>query len=118
MKEGVKGVVSYGLPAFGSIVGALSTPVHPVFGAAAGGSVGSGISKLLGFGDYKVTTNSLVPLPMGAPVPSFGDISNATRVKHREYIADVTAVGGTAFTLTSYAINAALASTFPWLVYL
>jgi len=72
------------------------------------------IGRVFGRGDYKVKYNSLQAMPMGAPVPSFGDMKDATRVCHREYICDITA-NGTPFTLQSFSVNAGLATTFPWL---
>lgn len=86
---------------------------HPV----AGRMLGSGISKLLGWGAYEVRANSLMGknLDEGAQIPSFGNLTHSTRVRHREFIRDITAVGGTTFTNLSFPINAGLKTTFPWL---
>lgn len=49
-------------------------------------------------------------------VPEFGTMGNATRVRHREYIGDVTVPASPlAFTNTSYVINPGDFTTFPWL---
>jgi hypothetical protein len=86
---------------------------HPI----AGGLLGSGISKLLGWGSYEVRANSLMgkQLDEGAQIPSFGNMTYSTRVRHREFIGDITANGGLVFTNTSYALNPALETSFPWL---
>jgi len=83
---------------------------------APGAALGSAISNLVGFGDYKVNYNALVPLPMGQPVPSFGDMRNATIIEHREYIQDiiVPAVPAT-FTNIAFPINPGQSRTFPFL---
>jgi hypothetical protein len=86
---------------------------HPI----AGGLLGKGISKLLGWGAYEVRANSLMgkQLDEGPQVPSFGNMTHSTRVRHREFIGDITANGGLVFTNTSYPINAGLEASFPWL---
>lgn len=92
-----------------------------VLGGALGGTggalMGKGISKLIGFGDYSVKSNSLFKLDMGAQVPQFGNMTNGTIVCHREFITDIIepANNGGAFTLRNFYINPGLAGTFPWL---
>nr|QKV51157.1 putative capsid protein [Crucivirus sp.] len=87
------------------------------WGESLGSWAGSKLAGLVGFGDYKLNENSLVPLDMGTPVPSFDNISNAAIVTHREYIQDIIepASNAGAFTLTNFNINVGLARTFPWL---
>lgn len=86
-------------------------------GSAAGGLLGNTISKLVGFGDYKVMENTLVKdIDMGHSIPAFGDQSAGTVIRHREFLADVRAPASTAFNLTfRIPINPGLASSFPWL---
>jgi len=89
-------------------------------GGKIGGYLGKGLSRILGFGDYTVTSNSLVKEGMaiapGEAVPSFGVIGHATRVRHREYIGDVLVPSDPlAFSNTSYTINPGNTTTFPWL---
>jgi hypothetical protein len=85
-------------------------------GASLGGALGNTISKLVGFGDYKVHQNTLVSdIDMGTTVPSFGDMANGTVIRHREYIADIISPGNTGFNVTTYPVNPGLASVFPWL---
>jgi hypothetical protein len=86
-------------------------------GSAAGGLLGNTISKLVWFGDYKVMENTLVKdIDMGHSIPSFGDQSGGTVIRHREFLADVRAPASTAFNLTfRISVNPGLASSFPWL---
>lgn len=106
----------------GGTAGMLLGPPGAAYGAAAGGilggaggyAAGRGVSQLVGSGAYAVRSNSLM-VDEGQPVPMFGDMSQATRVKHREYIADIFATGSSAFRLQNYFVNPGLESTFPWL---
>lgn len=50
---------------------------------------------------------------MGTSVATFGNRGNCVVVRHREYIGDVSST--IAFTNTTYSINPALSTTFPWL---
>jgi len=106
----------------GSLAGARYGMPKPgaAIGARLGGYLGSGISKLVGFGDYAVENNSLaksgMAIPPGEAVPSFGVMGHATRVRHREYLGDIAAPASpTVFTNTSYTINPGNSLTFPWL---
>jgi len=92
---------------------------NPAFGA----SIGRGASKLLGFGDYEIQSNSLMPgldSSSSPPVPLFGKNGRrAVRVQEREYLGDIFSGalvnGSSVFNVTSYPINPAQFSTFPWL---
>jgi hypothetical protein len=89
-------------------------------GGKLGGFLGKGMSRILGFGDYTVTHNSLVKEGMaiapGEAVPAFGVIGHATRVRHREYIGDIVIPSSpTEFVSSSYTINPGNSTTFPWL---
>lgn len=72
-----------------------------------------GLSSIMGSGDYKVGKNTL--LVDGVPQFSSKAGGRYTRVRHREYIADITtsATPGS-FKIDKFAINPALASTLPW----
>ena len=84
-------------------------------GATIGGALGNQVAKMTGFGDYAISYNSFM-MPEGSPVPSFGNMSQATIVRHREYIKDITGPSvGAAFTLYSFPINPGNPKTFPWL---
>lgn len=64
--------------------------------------------RIVGFGDYKVSNNSL----SGAgSVPTFGN--DEIRVTRKEYLGDVMSTTG--FFSTSYPINVGNTQTFPWL---
>jgi len=104
-------------------IAASSLVPHPAAagaGASAGRYLGSQISRILGFGDYSVTSNTLSTVGKaimpGESVPDFGVKGNETRVRHREYLNDIVVPSSpTAFTNLSYTINAGDTATFPWL---
>lgn len=73
-------------------------------------SAGSFLGRITGMGAYRVQRNSL--LTDSGP-PMFGTGGAGTRIRHREFLGDIT--GSTAFALTSYAINPGMSTTFPWL---
>lgn len=93
-------------------IGGLAGPV--------GRSLGKGIGRIIGSGDYVVSGNSLsrssaVTLGHGS-VPSFavqGD--GSIRVTHREYIGNVVSGPANTFSLSAYVLNPGLIQTFPWL---
>lgn len=104
----------------GGIAANAMAPGSGVAGAAAGRYLGSQISRILGFGDYTVQSNSLSSVGKaimpGEAVPDFGIRGNETRVRHREYLHDIVVPASpTAFTNSSYTINAGDSYTFPWL---
>lgn len=109
---------------FGSGAGGIAAnaivPGSGAVGSSAGRYLGSQISRILGFGDYTVQSNSLSnvgkAIMPGEAVPDFGIRGNETRVRHREYLQDILVPSSaTAFTNTSYTINAGDTYTFPWL---
>lgn len=77
---------------------------------AVGSLVGGAIGRITGHGDYNITQNSILH---GSQIPSFAHGVNSVRVKHREYIGDISSTTG--FINTLYPINPGLSSTFPWL---
>jgi len=87
-----------------------------------GASAGSSLSKLLGYGDYQLKSNSLMSGISSSGrkstlAPTFSsDGRRGIRVADREYLGDIVSsstVG--AFNLQSYRINPADPYTFPWL---
>jgi len=84
-------------------------------GGKIGSFIGSGAQSLFkhitGFGDYKISGNSL----MAGQVPMVSNVATAggTIVRHREYIGDI--IPSTNFTLTSFSINPGNTDLFPWL---
>lgn len=91
---------------------ALGNVVMPGAGGSIGGMLGSGLgwafNKITGMGDYKVKMNTLVK---SSPVPQFGP--NCIRIKHKEYLGDLSSTTG--FTNTAYAVNPGVKLSFPWL---
>jgi len=79
-------------------------------GGIVGGLGGSIISRLTGFGEYKLNSNTVLA---GATVPTFMNHGDGVEISHREFIADIT--GTSAFTLTAFALNPGLVTTFPLL---
>lgn len=65
--------------------------------------------NILGWGDYSLARNSI----MGTSVPTMHGSRDSVRIRHREYITDLTMTP--AFTTTTYSINPGLSATFPWL---
>lgn len=75
-------------------------------------SQGAGwLSDILGMGDYDIKGNSLMKGTTG--VPTFSESAHTVRIRHREYLGDIT--GSTGFSVRSYSINPGLEATFPWL---
>lgn len=105
----------------GTTLGAMSNvPGASIAGGYLGGKLGSGIARILGFGDYSVSANTLShtggQLSEGTPIPSFVNRGHETRVCHREYITDVVVPSSaTVFSNTAYTINPGDSTTFPWL---
>lgn len=104
----------------GGSAGAAAGPLGAFTGAAGGMSAGYGagdtISSILGMGDYSVKYNSLIPMKMGTPVPTFGDLRQATVIRHREFIKDIVIPATPAnFSNEVFVVNPGNAKTFPWL---
>jgi len=79
-----------------------------------GAEAGRLFRHLTGFGDYKVSRNSLVP--GSDSLPTFGNTLAGTRVTHREFLFDVitSALPGQ-FSIETIPIQPALLGSFPWL---
>jgi len=83
-------------------------------GSAFGSSAGDVIARLTGFGDYVIHENTLLEKPDNQTVPTFMSTSEGMRIKHREFIADIT--GSSDFTTQSFqSVNPLNATLFPWL---
>jgi len=85
-------------------------------GASAGTSLGASISRWLGSGDYKVSTNSIVnrSLKSSDGIPSMHCSSQTIVVRHKEFVTEVR--GNTSFTVqNSFSINPGNTQLFPWL---
>lgn len=83
----------------------LGGPVGGQLGLAAGKL----ISRITGFGDYKVSKNSIT---MGNSVPTFLTKDGGMEMCHREFLFDV--VGSTGFVNRSVALNPGLLESFPF----
>lgn len=86
-------------------------------GSTMGASAGALLSKLVGFGDYKVSNsvkvNSITNAPGTSGLPTFDIQSHGVRIRHKETLGYVT--GSTSFSSKEYPLNVAQSSTFPWL---
>lgn len=92
----------------------IGTYLGGPLGGMVGGFLGDTASTLMGLGRYKLKKNSLTRYYDQIPNMHSGDQSVVIRKK--EYIGDViTAATVGAFSATSYAINPANNSLFPWL---
>jgi hypothetical protein len=82
-----------------------------------GRSAGEGMSKLLGFGDYEIVSNSLMKSVGGQMVvPKFDNKgTNGIRVREREFLGDVVSGPAGTFKNTSFYITPNNAACFPWL---
>jgi len=116
----VSGALSSGVKALAPKAGAfLGSLVGGAPGALAGSKLGSKVSSLLGFGDYKISANSLIPGLQNmeaAIVPKFATGNNSVRIRERECLGDIfSASQANTFNLQSFPLNPANPSTFPWL---
>jgi hypothetical protein len=98
---------------YGASAGSYFGPYGTAVGSALGGIAGGTIGLITGHGDYTVQSNSLTN--PGQQIPSFDSQGrHCVRVKHREYIGDLT--GSTSpFTNVSYSFNPGNKYLFPWL---
>jgi len=75
-----------------------------------GHAAGAGLSKVIGTGDYVVSGNSIIS---SHAVPDFSRGKRSIRIRHAEYLGDVTS--SVAFAVQSFILNPGISSTFPWL---
>lgn len=83
-------------------------------GRSIGGALGYGLGTIFGSGayNYNILANSIMGGVYDPPELHNKSDRNVC-IKHREYIADITA--STDFTLQQFSINPGLTNTFPWL---
>ena len=107
----------------GSAAGAM-IPGGGEWGSGMGRHLAGEASKWLGFGGYgtqgEPQTNQIMGGDSGPiSVNSSGDETGDIFINHREFLTNIIASGpaggSSPFQLTSYAINAGLSQTFPWL---
>ena len=118
-KSSVNPLVNQIVRKIGSAIGGFGGSYlgNPAAGAYAGDYVANKAHKLFkrvtGFGDYKVSENSLV---LGDNVPEFANISNReVRIVHKEYIGDLYCAPNGAFKIQNFKINPGSSIAFPWL---
>jgi len=100
----------FNAPAIGAKLGSYFGPT----GKTLGGMAGNLFRQITGFGDYKVSSNSLI----GSmdQLPSFRNLSSGTRIQHREFLNDViTSDTIGAFSIQQVPIQPGLLESFPWL---
>lgn len=79
-------------------------------GAMLGHAAGAGLSRVIGTGDYVVSGNSIIS---NSAVPDFSRGKRSIRIRHAEYLGDVTS--SVAFAVQSFILNPGISATFPWL---
>nr|WPR18117.1 MAG: capsid protein [Chemarfal virus 144] len=79
-------------------------------GSYVGKTAGNWLSTITGMGSYRVNSNNLMT---DNGIPQFGNRGGGTRIRHREFLTDIT--GSTSFTLIQFFLNPGLAASFPWL---
>lgn len=88
------------------------------YGSKLGGYAGKYIGNLLGHGDYKVVSNSLLQkVDPGQTPPQFSGMKS-TRIRHREYIQDIVSSSSgnpSNFLIQGFPLNPGLLGSFPWL---
>jgi len=94
----------------GAMAGAaLAGPV----GGRLGRLAGTGIARIMGRGDYVLSNPVRGNTLSGNTPPMFGDATGTTRIRHREFISDIS--GSTDFKCQQYHIQPGLSQLFPWL---
>lgn len=97
-----------------SALATLGQQAGTFLGGPIGGQIGMAagklITKITGFGDYKVNRNSI---SNGNSVPTFQGSSKGMKVCHREFLRDI--VGSASFSNQSMPLNPGIGTTFPWL---
>lgn len=112
--QALNALIAKGAPLIGASLGSLVG--QPTMGSM----LGTTFSKLMGFGDYTISSNSLIPSSSGhssrTTAPRFVSNKNSIRVIEREYIGDV--ISGpvaSVFQNKNYPINPSNPTSFPWL---
>jgi hypothetical protein len=94
--------------AIGSYFGA------PIAGAGIGSKAGSILSKIAGFGAYKINKNTIMDNSMSPP--AMHSLNTDVVIRHREYVCDIiSSITPNTFNNQGFAINPGLQTTFPWL---
>lgn len=101
----------------GSALGAWTgIPGASAVGGYLGNAAHSLASSFLGWGDYAIGVNSLINPETGVPNLSKGVDASTIRVRHSEYLGDISVSSGTTFVAQfSQPINPGNPAVFPWL---
>lgn len=83
-------------------------------GAKIGGFLGNKLGKYMGWGSYKVRSNSLMVPEGNSPAQMHTD-GNYVRIAHREFIDDIYAPGDGSATARTFQLNPGNSTVFPWL---
>jgi hypothetical protein len=78
-----------------------------------GRMIGNGLQRIMGSGAYVISNPVKSNTLASNTPPMFGNDSGSTRVRHREFVSDIS--GSLAFVNTAYALNPGNISLFPWL---
>lgn len=96
-----------------SLPRSITSPKNNTFLGDVGQWAGNGVSKIFGWGAYKIKQNSMFDKNTGSQVPMMHSSNDSIRLTHREYLGDVSS--SVAFTKTTYPVNPGISSTFPYL---
>lgn len=107
------GVISAAGSAIGGLLGSEFGPVGVAFGSFLGGKLGHLTEKVTGFGDYKVSQNSIMKGGMSHPQIVNSVETGSTIIRYREYLTDIYAT--TDFAVQTFIINPGMSDTFPWM---
>lgn len=98
----------------GSSIGKAIGAPRPMrkYMANAGKKIGDYLGEITGLGEYKMKRNNLLDMTAHS-VPFMHSAKDGVRIRHREFITDVSS--STSFANQSFSINPGLSSSFPWL---
>lgn len=85
----------------------------PVKGAELGGKFGEWSKSITGFGNYQVQANTIL-YPTNPRIRNVSELEDATVIRHREYIGDITSSEGFEVQY-ELPINPGMNESFPWL---
>lgn len=97
----------------GAGIGSTFGPLGSAVGSFLGGKLGHLIETVTGFGDYKVSSNSIMVGGMTPPQVVNSVNNGGVIIRHREYLGDIPATVD--FSIQSFLIQPGLSETFPWL---
>lgn len=112
MRKVIRGVAGLG----GGVLGLPGGPGAMVAGANSLYHAGDALATWMGFGDYNVSSNSLVGAMKTGQIRGMHSNDQRIIVRHKEYVTDLTSSSNAgAFKIQAYSLNPGLAASFPWL---